>query len=145
MNSVGCCRSAGRVTEEKPIELVELRHPTQCVLWEQPERAIGRGFSQCLEEIASYQDGRHRIRSLEKCRECGQLYFYDWFEWTERDEGVDWALSNLIPVQTEAEIEALKQASSVLRYWPRLQMGGGEAAWVGKDWESRRSEAASHT
>jgi len=135
------------MTERIPIEFVELRHPTQCVLWEHPERVKGSAFSRCLEEIACYEQGRHQTRTLEKCRECGQLYFYDWFEWSEREEGIDWAVSNLIPVQTEAEIEALKQASSsdLLLYWPRLQMAGGEVGWVGKDWESRRTERASQT
>ena len=42
--------------------------------------------------------------------------------------------TTLIPVQTEAEIEALKQEStpSLLRYSPRLQLDGGKIVWVGK-------------
>ena len=69
-----------------------------------------------------------------KCRECGQLYFYEWYEWVDWDDGDNRHYTTLIPVQTEAEIEALKQEStpSLLRYSPRLQLDGGKIVWVGK-------------
>jgi hypothetical protein len=122
------------VTEKEPIEFVELRHPTQCILWEQPERLKGRLFAACLERIESYEDSSHLVRGLYKCRECGQLYFYEWYEWVDWDDGDDRHYTTLIPVQTEAEIEALKQEStpSFLRYSPRLQLDGGKIVWVGK-------------
>jgi hypothetical protein len=122
------------VTEKEPTEFVELRHPTQCILWRQPERLKGRSFAECLERIESYEDSSHLVRGLYKCRECGQLHFYEWYEWVDWDDGDDRHYTTLIPVQTEAEIEALKQEStpSLLRYSPRLQLDGGKIVWVGK-------------
>jgi hypothetical protein len=91
-------------------------------------------FAACLERIESYEDSSHLVRGLYKCRECGQLYFYEWYEWVDWDDGDDRHYTTLIPVQTEAEIEALKQESTpgLLRYSPRMQLDGGKIVWVGK-------------
>jgi hypothetical protein len=127
-------RRAKPAAEQEPMGLVELRHPTQCVLWEQPERLKGRSFKEFLEEIECYEDTSHLVRSLHKCRECGQLYFYEWYEWVDWDDGNDRSYTTLIPVQTPAEIEALKQASPItlIAYVPRLQWDGDRIWWNGK-------------
>jgi hypothetical protein len=72
-------------------------------------------------------------RSLFKCRECGQLYFFEWNEWVDWDEGNDTSYSTLIPVQTKEEVEALKATSifTLMTYFPRLHLDG-KATWVGK-------------
>ena len=122
------------MTEQKPIALVELRHPTQCVLWEHPGRLAGGGFADCLEEIETFEDTSHLVRSLYQCRECAQLYFYEWYEWVDWDGGNDKHYTTLIPVQTLEEIEALKQTSvyTLLCYFPRLQWDRGIVEWKGK-------------
>jgi len=61
------------VTEEKPPKIVHFHEPTQCVLWEQPDYIAGN-FAKLLDEVESYEDSSHLIRSLYKCRECAQLY-----------------------------------------------------------------------
>ena len=112
----------------------ELRHPTQCILWEQPARVQAKSDDGLFEEIECYEHSSHLERSLYKCRECGQLYFYEWYEWVDWDNGNDKCYITLIPVQTEAEIEALKQASifDLLTYFPRLQWDGNKIWWNGK-------------
>jgi hypothetical protein len=76
------------VAEEEAIRIVKLRQPTECALWEHPERINGK-FGEFLEEVEAYEDTSHLTRSLYKCRECGQLYFHEWYEWVDWDEGND--------------------------------------------------------
>ena len=123
------------MTEKEPIEFVELRHPTQCILWEQPERLKGRLFAACLERIESYEDSSHLVRGLYKCRECGQLYFYEWYEWVDWDHGNDKQYTTMLPVQTAEQIAALKATNifELLRYVPQLQWDRGIPEWVGTD------------
>lgn len=66
------------MTEPEPIEIVNLRNPTQCILWEHPDR-ISCKFSEILEEVESYENSSRLTHSLYKCRECGQLYFHEWY------------------------------------------------------------------
>jgi hypothetical protein len=84
--------------KEEPNRFVQLPPPTACALWEHPERA-GRKFAEIFEEVESYEDSSHLSRALYKCRECGQQYFYEWYEW---DGGNDSNYSTLIPVQTQS-------------------------------------------
>jgi hypothetical protein len=120
--------------ENVPIKFVTLRHPTQCVLWEQPERLNAGGFGELFKTIARYEDSSHLTRYLYECRECGQRYFYEWCEMVDWDEGNDKQYTTLIPVRTKAEITALKQASTIelLCYSPRPQRDGDKIVWIGK-------------
>ncbi len=122
------------MTEEEPSEIVHLHEPTGCLLWEQPDRISG-SFGELFDEIESYEDSSHLTRSLYKCRECGQLYFHEWYEWVDWKDGNDKMYTTLIPVKTQAEIEALKQTDtfSLLMYFPRSQFDGGKPRWMCKD------------
>ncbi len=110
---------------------IELRQPTQCALWEHPERALGK-FSETFEVVEKYDDDSHLERSLWKCRECGQLYFHEWYEWVDWEKGDDKTYVTLIPVQTPEEIAALKETDifSLLRHFPRLQLDGRNPVWA---------------
>jgi hypothetical protein len=122
------------VAEEEAIRIVKLRQPTECALWEHPERINGK-FGEFLEEVEAYEDTSHLTRSLYKCRECGQLYFHEWYEWVDWDEGNDKQYSTLVPVQTPEEIAALKRTSTftLMTYFPRLHLDSGKPKWIGKD------------
>jgi hypothetical protein len=121
------------VTEEEPVQTVKLRQPTACALWEHPERITDK-FSELLEEVETYEDSSLLTRSLYRCRECGQLYFHEWYEWVDWDEGNDKQYSTLVPVQTSEEIAALKRTSTftLMTYFPRLHLEG-KPKWTGKD------------
>jgi hypothetical protein len=127
------------MTEEEPTTM-ELRQLTQCMLWEDPGRANAK-FSEIFDELACYEDSSHLSRSLYKCKECGQLYFFEWMEWVDWEGGDDRQYSTLFPVQTQEEIEAMKQASffDLMNYYPRLHVDGNPK-WNGKDKERRHSE-----
>ncbi len=119
--------------EEEPDTFVQLPPPTACILWEHPERA-GAKFSEIVDEVESYEESSHLSRALYKCRECGQQYFFEWYEWVDWDGGNDRSYSTLIPVQTQEQLEALKQTDifSLMRYYPRLHLDGGTPIWNGK-------------
>jgi hypothetical protein len=121
------------VTDQEPVQIVELRHPTQCVLWERPDR-IADKFTEFQEEVECYEDSSHLTRSLYKCRECGQLYFHEWYEWVDWEHGNDKQYSTLVPVETQEEIGTLKQTSTftLMTYFPRLQFDGAQPKWIGK-------------
>ena len=121
------------MSEPEPPATVHLRHPIQCALWEHPDRLSGK-FAETFEKTESYEASSHLIRWLYKCRECGQLYFYEWYESVDWDEGDDKMYTTLIPVQME-DVEALKGADifDLMRYFPRLHLDGGQPTWIGKD------------
>ena len=121
------------VTDGEPTRIVQLRHPTQCILWHHPERVVGK-FAGFLEEVEAYEDSSHLTRSLYKCLECGQLYFHEWYEWVDWKDGNDKQYSTLVPVQTPEEIAALKQTNvfTLMTYIPRLHFDGGKPEWKGK-------------
>ena len=50
-------------------------------------------------------------RSLFKCRECGQLYFHEWYEHLNFKHDA-FMYDTFIPVETDEEIEQLSRAES---------------------------------
>jgi hypothetical protein len=113
---------------------IELPAPTGCVLWNDPAAARKR-FAEMFEALETYDDDGHLTRTLYRCRECGQLYFHEWYEWIDWDHGNDKQYSTMLPVQTAEQIAALKATNifELLRYVPRLQWDRGIPEWVGRD------------
>jgi hypothetical protein len=118
-----------------------MRKPTQCVLWGQPE-LVGIPKQNLFELIDTYVDDSHWFRKLLKCRECGQLYFYEFYEYIDWVNGNDPQYQTYIPVETEDEINTLKKTASpleLLKFYPRLQRDFPKDAekpknfWVGID------------
>jgi hypothetical protein len=113
----------------------ELRHPTQCELWEKPELVYR---PQRFEFMEMFVEESHLSRALLKCRECGQLYFYEFYEQVDLKEGNDAMYSTYVPVEDSEDIQRMKEGSiyDLLYFTPRLQnaRGTGAAAmhWIGK-------------
>lgn len=99
-----------------------LKQPTNCILWAHPELAREPQASR-FELIDTYEDESHWWRRLLKCRECGQLYFCEFYEEIDWVDGNDPQYSTFIPVQSDLEIELLKGTSrmELLNFFPRLQ------------------------
>jgi hypothetical protein len=76
-----------------------------------------------FELLETYADESHWWRYLLKCRECGQLYFYEFYEVIDWKNGNDPQYSTYIPVETKEEIETLKSTSALglLQFFPRIQ------------------------
>jgi hypothetical protein len=125
--------------DDKPpeLEFKKFPLPAQCVLWEQPNLVTTpRGR---FETVETYEDDSHLRRALVKCRECGQLYFYEFYEQVDWDDGDDAQYSTYIPVPARDEALRMKDLPGyeLLRYSPRLQWDHptGKPArlvWIGK-------------
>jgi hypothetical protein len=99
-----------------------MREPVQCALWRHPELADGP-MQERFELLETYIEESHWWRYLLRCRECGQRYFFEFYEQVDWDSGNDPQHSTYIPVDGEDEIRMLRQASplELLRFFPRLQ------------------------
>jgi hypothetical protein len=122
-------------------EFKELPPPTRCVLWQQPGLVLdGKDRFEVLE---NFTDESHLTRSLLKCRECGQLYFSEFYEVVDWDDGDDAQYTTYIPVPSREQAAAMKDISvfDLMLYSPRLQWdhrtgaAGKTLSWVGKDSE----------
>src|SRR5215468_1344249 len=108
-----------------------MKEPTQCVLWKKPKLVQGPRQER-FELVETYVDESHLSRCLLKCRECGQLYFHEFYEWIDWEDGDDPQYSTYIPVETAAEIETLKNTSpfDLLQVSPRLRIDFPKGAKV---------------
>ena len=99
-----------------------MKEPTQCVLWTKP-KPVGRPTEERFELVETFVDESHWWRCLLKCRECGQLYFFEFYEIIDWEHGEDPQYSTYIPVETEAEVETLKKTSpfELQQFSPRLK------------------------
>lgn len=110
-----------------------MKAPVQCALWAKPELANTPDFFEVLE---TYGDETHWTRYLLQCRECGQRYIYDFYEEVNFSGGEDDQSVAYVPVETAADIEALKDALAYEfhHFHPRLakDFTAGKIFWVTK-------------
>ncbi|WP_155258113.1 hypothetical protein [Bradyrhizobium japonicum] len=99
-----------------------MKSPTRCALWRNPNLVTGIQADR-FERIDTFVDDSHLMRHLLRCRECGQRYFFEFYEEIDYEDGNDSQYATYIPIETDAEIEMLKRASSMelLQFFPRLQ------------------------
>ena len=113
-----------------------MKAPVQCVLWKTPELIRDPSFmsSDPFEGLETFEEDEHFRRFLFKCRECGQLYIYDFYEEINWSGGDDTQIVTYIPVETDEEIKMLKDAwvPEIMQVFPRLvkDLSTGTAAWV---------------
>lgn len=109
--------------------------PEQCILWKKPELIDGP-LKNHFEYLKTFTDNSHMERSLLRCRECGQLYFYEFYEEIDWESGNDPQYITLIPVRTSVEAKTLNQLLPIelLQYSPRMQQDykNPTLRWVGK-------------
>lgn len=103
-------------------KILHLKKPKQCVFWKSPELVYG-AMKDHFELIDTYEKDSHLWRYLLKCRECGQLYFFEFYEEIDWINGNDPQYSTWIPVETNKEIEVLKKTSQLglMNFFPRIQ------------------------
>ena len=100
-----------------------MTEPTQCVLWLEPE--LAEPLKNRFNLVETHVDEAHWWRHLLECRECGQLYFFEFYERIDWDSGDDPQYATF----GQEEIERLK---------PRLQKYFSKDAkrptfgWVGR-------------
>jgi hypothetical protein len=98
--------------------------PTQCVYWDDPKPVRSCPMKELFELIDTYAYESHQSRYLLKCRECGQLYFFEFYEWVDWENGNDPQYSKYIPVSNLDDAEMLKNAEphDLLRFSPSLNI-----------------------
>jgi hypothetical protein len=114
--------------------------PAQCVYWHNPELVRAQPMKEGFELIDTYAHESHLWRYLLKCRECGQLYFFEFYEWVDWEHGNDPQYSKYIPVPTVEDAQMLRKASQadLLLFSPSLNIDFPRDAdastiyWAGK-------------
>lgn len=96
-----------------------------------------REFMELIEELER-DDMDHWWRYLLKCRECGQMYFFEFFETIDWNHGNDPQLKLMVPVESRSEIEPLLRRApgspiTGTRYLREFWPADGEKiiGWVG--------------
>ena len=129
----------------EPINKVEdnftyFKKPIQCFLWKKDKLVSEDLHYQNLETIETYVDDGHFSRRLMKCKECGQLYFKEFYETTDYIGGNDPQYVTLVPVYSKEDIERLKATSmfDLLKFRPHISSNWPADAdrpsvcWVGR-------------
>jgi hypothetical protein len=100
----------------------EMKKPINCHLW-QMEHLTPADLHGCFERVEQFMDDSHHTRSLLKCRRCGQLYFYEFYEWIDWEGGNDPQYQTYIPVESQEDIDSLLNTNefTILSFSPRLQ------------------------
>jgi len=100
-----------------------MKEPIGCVLWKNPELVFEGKMKERFELIETFVEESHWWRYLLKCRECGHLYFFEFYEWIDWEHGNDPQYSTYLPVDSDEEIEILKKTTQIelLKFFPRLQ------------------------
>lgn len=102
--------------------------PLQCHLWTK-ERLTPEDLD--FETIEKFVESSHLDHSILKCRQCGQLYFYEFYEVVDFFGGEDDMYTTYIPVK-EYSSDQLKIISpmDILAYTPRLQWDNKKIVWI---------------
>lgn len=87
--------------------------------------------------LVTLEEESHIFRYILKCKICGQLYFFEFYEEIDWEKGDDPQYVTYIPVKTaeEADILNTKSSMELLGVGPRLQHDSGkgntdEVRWV---------------
>ncbi len=98
--------------------------PAQCQLW-QKEQLTSEDIqiNSHFDILNTFEDDDHLIRRLLRCKDCGQLYFYEFYEEIDWEGGNDPQYRTYIPIESEEEASRLAQKSplELLSLHPRLQ------------------------
>lgn len=79
--------------------------------------------TETLEHIERFTDESHLGRDLLKCKKCGQLYFFEFYEEIDWDKGNDPQYSTWIPVESEEKAKEMSVMTPIelLQFSPRIQ------------------------
>lgn len=98
-------------------------NPTRCHLWRKPKLVPEDLAGEHFDIVETYADNDHFSRRLVKCKRCGQLYFREFYEEIDWRDGNDPQYTTFIPVEAQAQIEAIKQLSrfELMEVLPQLR------------------------
>src|SRR5882762_1278101 len=87
--------------------------PEQCHLWHKDPLTFEDYAHAHFERLQEYEDDTHLMRRLLKCQDCGQLYFYEFYEWIDWQNGNDPQYVTLVPVASAEEASKLAELSPI--------------------------------
>ena len=96
-----------------------MKNPTQCLLWKKINLTP---LDLDLELLKVFVRSPHLERDLFRCRECGQLYFHEWYEHVNFKHD-SYMYDTYLPVETEEEMRQLaetKTSAELTRFLPQL-------------------------
>jgi len=96
-----------------------MRNPTQCVLWNKINLTP---TDLNLELLEVFVRENRRERDLFRCRECGQLYFHEWYEHVYFKHDA-FMYETYIPVDTREEVQKIstvKDSVGLMQFLPQL-------------------------
>lgn len=102
-----------------------MNNPVNCIYWRRPKLLLRGGMRGNFDIVETYVESSHLYRRLVKCKECGHLYFYEFYETIDWIDGEDPQYITYIPVETDEEIEQVKNTTDplgLLQFFPRLQL-----------------------
>jgi hypothetical protein len=121
---------------------VEMKKPIKCHLWRKKNfKKDDLYIKNNFDVLHTFEDDNHLSRCLVKCKNCGQLYFYEFLEFIDWEKGNDPQYDTFIPVETKAEAEKIAEMSffelslfrpCLRKDWPSTQ-DEPNIYWVGKD------------
>lgn len=116
----GCAQRARQRQQQRIRQ--RMSEPTGCVLWADPSFIDRQAMKESFEQIGTFQDESHWRQYLLKCRECGQLYFFEFYEEVDWQDGDDPQFCTWVPIASEQDMGALVKAEplGVRQHRPRL-------------------------
>lgn len=105
------------MTRDSESKHIKASIPKQCHLWNEKELTRD-ALTKSLVLVKSYEDESHLIRSLLRCKDCGHLYFHEFYEIVDWTEGNDAQYSTWIPVDEIESADSLNGLSpmQLMRY-----------------------------
>ncbi len=103
-------------------EKIELEKPEKCHLWQKDDLLEQDLNPRTFKEISVFIDDSHFKRKLLECKDCGQLYFYQFTESIDYIGGNDPQHGIFIPVKSREDADRISKLNSmeIYLYQPRL-------------------------
>jgi len=120
---------------------IRTSEPTECILWKTDVLTIEQ-LREIFDLVTTYEDDSHLIRKLLRCNECGHLYFREFYEEIDWQEGKDAQYWTWIPVDDQESAENLSKLSVMkLLMYPSIRYDYPKGADIprGPAWHSRRN------
>lgn len=80
---------------------VKVKAPIQCHLWTK-NKLTNEDLH--FENVRTFYEDNHLERSIIRCKECGQLYYYEFYEIVDWDKGNDKMYCTYIPIEADEKL-----------------------------------------
>jgi hypothetical protein len=109
---------------------LRFKQPTRCHLW---QKVTLTRDDLDFESIIHFADESHFERSVVRCRRCGQLYLFQFYELVDWQNGNDTTFTIYVPIR-QNDIERMRNISplELIQSTPRLQYDGENLIWIGR-------------